>query len=60
MTGVEDTLGVWLSAALEDPQACDGFKEAVRNWFDQFDIETRDLSKEIRDRENEMIDLLGR
>lgn len=29
-----DALGAWLSAALDDPQACAEFKAAVRTWFE--------------------------
>lgn len=30
---VEDKLGAWLSASLEDPNSCDEFKAVVNEWF---------------------------
>lgn len=40
MTVAEDKLGGWLSAALEDPEACVEFKEAVKDWFNELPLPT--------------------
>lgn len=32
---IEDRLGAWLSAALEDPSACDEFKAEVTEWMNK-------------------------
>lgn len=34
-SAVEHKLGFWLSAALDEPNACDEFKTDIRNWFEQ-------------------------
>lgn len=33
MSIIEDRLGSWLSAALEDPLSCDEFKADLRDWM---------------------------
>lgn len=35
LSPAEDKLGSWLSAALEDPEACKEFKQDVENWFQE-------------------------
>lgn len=34
MESVNDRIGKWLSAALDDPQVCDEMKADIRAWFD--------------------------
>lgn len=60
MTSQEDALGSWLSAALEDPYACEEFKEVIRNWFKQFEVKINKASQEMKDIERDMWDALGR
>lgn len=34
---IDDELGFWMSAALEDHNTCDKLKDVIRRWFDSFD-----------------------
>lgn len=46
MTPAEEELGAWMSAGLEDPDACAEFKTAVTNWFNELPFPI--LTKEVK------------
>jgi len=50
MTYEERELGEWLSAALDDPKACEEFKEAIRAWFES--IEERESNQSLQDKDD--------
>lgn len=46
MTPAEEALGPWMSASLEDLDACAEFKTAVKNWFNELPFPI--LTKEVK------------
>lgn len=49
MTDQEIQLGTWESAALDDPEVCDEYKEHIKDWFEHYKTHKTITIKEYED-----------